>query len=85
MNLLSAFAGGLWIIPLGLFLGSIWSFYRAIAQYRSGSGGYEKIGGVEKWVESEDKVPFFSIGAAWFGIILAAAAIGSIIWMNLEK
>lgn len=86
MNLLSAFGGGLFIIPVGLFLGCVWSFYRAYKQWKSGSAGYvTKPDGTTKWEESKEKVPFFSIGATWFGIILLAATIGSIIWMKLEQ
>jgi dolichol kinase len=84
--LLSALGSGLWIIPLGLILGSIWSFYRSFKQWKSGSAGYEKDArGVDVWVENDEKVPYFSIGATWFGIILLCAAIGSFIWMHLEK
>jgi hypothetical protein len=83
---MSAFAGGLWIIPVGLFLAAIWSFYRGIKQYQSGSGGYvNDKNGVPRWVESDEKVGFFTIGAVWFGIIFLAASIGSAIWMYLEK
>ncbi len=80
---MSAFAGGLWIIPVGLFLAAIWSFYRGFKQYQSGSGGYQ--GNPPKWVESDEKVPLFSIGAIWFGIIFLACAISSVLWMYLEK
>lgn len=86
MYLLSALGGGLWIIPLGLLLASIWSFYRGYKQWKSGSGGYQKDSrGVDVWVESDEKVNFWSIGATVFGIILLAAAIGSFVWMQLEK
>lgn len=86
MYLLSALGGGLFIIPLGFLLASLWSFYRSYTQWKSGSGGYEKDSrGVDVWVESDEKVPFFSIGATWFGIILLGCAIGSFVWMQLEK
>lgn len=85
MYLLSALGGGLFIIPLGLFLASLWSFYRGYKQWKSGSGGYKKVGGVERWVESDDRVSYLSVGATVFGIILLACAIGSFIWMQLEK
>lgn len=83
MTLLSALGGGLFIIPVGLFLASLWSFYRGYNQWKSGSGGYE--GNPPKWVESEDRVPYFSVGATIFGIILLVCAIGSFIWMQSEK
>jgi len=83
---MSAFAGGLWIIPLGLFLASIWSFYRGIKQWKSGSGGYvNDKNGVPRWVESDERVAFWSVGANWFGVIFLACAIGSTIFMYLEK
>jgi hypothetical protein len=85
MNLLSALGGGLFIIPLGLFLASVWSFYRGYKQWKSGSGGYQKVNGVDTWVESDEKVPFFSVGATIFGIILLVCAIGSFFWMQSEK
>jgi hypothetical protein len=82
MYLLSALGGGLFIIPLGLFLSSVWSFYRGIKQWKSGST-WTTEDGIQH--TSKDKVPFFSVGATWFGIIFLAAAIGSFIWMQLEK
>jgi hypothetical protein len=86
MTLLSAFGGGLWIIPLGLFLASVWSFYRAVKQWNSGSIWWGKDErGVAKQFTSDEKVGFFSIGATIFGVIFLVAAIGAVIWMNLEK
>jgi len=83
---MSAFAGGLWIIPLGLFLASLWSFYRGIKQWRSGSGGYINYkNGVPRWVENDERVGFFTIGAVWFGIGFLILAIGSAFWMWMEK
>lgn len=83
MYLLGALSGGLWIIPTALLLLSIWSFYRGYTQWKSGSGGYQ--GNPPKWVESDEKVNFWGIGATVFGIALLVAAIGSFIWMQLEK
>ena len=86
MYLLSALGGGLWIIPLVLFLASLWSFYRGYKQWKSGSGGYQKDSrGVDVWVESDERVPYFSVGATVFGIIFLVLAIGSFVWMQLEK
>lgn len=86
MKLLSALGGGLWIIPLGLFLASVYSFYRAYQQWKSGSVWWERndFGPTVKR-ESKDRVPFFKIGATIFGLMLLVAAIGSFIWMHLEK
>lgn len=86
MNLLSALGGGLWIIPVGLFIASGWSFYRGYKQWISGSKWWGKDEqGVAKQFESKERVGFFTVGAVWFGIILLAGAIGSFIWMQLEK
>ena len=81
MNILSALGGGLFIIPLGLFLASGWSFYRGFKQWTSGSAGYQG----NAWIESKDRVPFFSIGAVIFGLIFLAASVGSLLWMIAEK
>ena len=86
MTLLSASGGGLWIIPLGLFLASVWSFYRGYTQWKSGSKWWGKDErGVAKQFTSDEKVAYFSVGATIFGIGLLLAAIGSFIWMHLEK
>lgn len=85
MTLLSALGGGLFIIPLGLFLGSVYSAYRTYIQWKSGSGGYQKVDGVDKWVESDERVALTSIGAFWFAAILLACSIGSLLWMISEK
>lgn len=83
MYLLGALSAGLWIIPLGLFLGSVWSAYRTYIQWKSGSGGYE--GNPPRWVESDERVPLTSIGAFWFAAILLFCSIGSLLWMISEK
>lgn len=73
----------LWVISAIILAASLWSFYRGYKQWKSGSGGYE--GNPPRWVESDKKVPFFSVGATVFGIILLLAAIGSYVWIQLEK
>lgn len=83
MYLLSALGGGLFIIPLLLLLAGLWSLYRGYKQWKSGSGGY--VGNPPRWVESDEKVGLTTIGAFWFAVILIASAIGSFIWMQLEK
>jgi hypothetical protein len=82
MTLLSAFGGGLFIIPVGLFLAAIWSFYRGIKQWRSGST-WTTDDGVQH--TSNKRVGFFTVGATIFGIIFLLAAIGSAIWMYSER
>jgi len=86
MQLLSALGGGLWIIPVGLFLASLWSFYRGYTQWKSGSKWWGKdASGRPKQFESDERVSYLSVGATVFGIILLACAIGSFIWMQAEK
>lgn len=82
----SVWQGGLWIIPVVLFLASIYSFYRAIAQWQSGSSYWGKDSkGVAKRIESKEKVSFLSIGATWFGIIFLIGLIGCVILVNADK
>lgn len=78
MTILSAFAGGLWIIPLGLLLAALYSFYRGYKQSKSGS-----LSGLAA-VSSDENVPFWKCGATVFGYILLAAAIGAYIWMKQD-
>lgn len=76
----------LWVISAILLVLSIYSFVRGYLQWKSGSGGYQKDKrGVDVWVESDERVPYFSVGATVFGIILLLVAIGSFIWIQLEK
>lgn len=76
----------LWVISAILLALSVYSFIRGYAQWKSGSGGYQKDKrGVDVWVESDEKVPYFSVGATVFGIILLLLSIGSYIWIQLEK
>jgi hypothetical protein len=82
MYLLSALGGGLFLIPLGLLIASIYSFYRGVKQWKSGST-WTTDDGVQH--TSKERVGFFTVGATVFGFILLAAAIGSFIWMQLEK
>lgn len=82
----SVWQGGLWIIPCVLILASLYSFYRAYKQWKSGSawwGQDEK--GVAKRMESKEKVNFFSIGATRFGIIFLLAFIVVVIVVNADK
>lgn len=73
----------LWVISTILFGFSMYSFYRGYKQWKSGSQWSDESTG--KVHTSSERVPFFSIGAVWFGIILLAAAIGSFVWIQLEK
>lgn len=73
-------------LPFVILALSLYSFFRAYKQWKSGSQWWGKDArGVDVRMESKDKVPFFSIGATWFGLILLGAAIGSYFWMQAEK
>ena len=82
MNLLSAFGGGLFIIPLGLFLGSLWSFYRGYRSSKSNSTTQDGFRGVKN---NTGNVPIWNTSGFVFGCILLAATIGTMLWMNAEK
>lgn len=82
MTLLSAFGGGLFIIPIGLFLAAVYSFYRGVKQSKSGS---LEDGGGGSSVESKKNVSFWVCTATVFGYIFLAAAIASAYLMWLDK
>lgn len=73
MTILSAFGGGLWIIPIILFLAAVWSTIRGIRFSQSGA----QDGG--------PKIPFYKIGAGVFAIVLWLALIGVIILMLNDR
>lgn len=73
--------GGLWIIPLGLFLAAAWSAYRAIRSIQSGGTKQLPDG---TWVDAGN-VGWFETGGGIFCVIFLAAAIGSFIWMRRER
>lgn len=83
MTLLSAFGGGLWIIPLLLTFGAAWFLIVAIRKHNSGSHYQDQHTG--KYVSTPGNVPLSKIGQFWFAVILTGAAIGAAIWMYLEK
>jgi hypothetical protein len=73
-------------LPFVILALSIYSFYRGYKQWKSGSIWWGKDEhGAAKQFTSDERVGFFTVGATWFGIILLVAAIGSFIWMQLEK
>jgi len=79
MTLLSAFGGGLWIIPTITFLGSLWSFYRGYRSSKSNSS----LTNIR--VDNTGNVPIYQTSGFVFGCILLAATIGIVLWMNSEK
>lgn len=68
------------ILAIGLYC-----FYRAYQQWKSGSKGWIWDGYTPKWVESDKRVSYWSIGTTTFGIILTLAAIAIFIIMQSDK
>lgn len=66
---------------------AIYCFYRANRQRNSGMAGWvvNPKTGEKRWAESDKKLSFTEIGSFWFGVIFLCAAIGSFIWMQLDK
>lgn len=81
MTLLSAFGGGLWIIPLGLLLASIWSAYRGYRSSKSNSTT-QVPGGI---INNTGNVPFYKTGGGAFSIILFLALIVVCILMYSDR
>lgn len=76
-NYLSAFSGGLWIIPVLLFIALVVSFYRGYLQSKSGSLQEGPTSG--STVESNINIPFWKCTATKFGIGFTLALIAVII------
>lgn len=83
MNLLSVFGGGLWLIPVGLFLAAAWSAYRGIRASKSGSRRQNTATG--EWIETPGNEPFYNTGGGLLSIILFAVLIVVIILMVNDK
>jgi hypothetical protein len=82
MNLLSSFGGGLWIIPVGLFLAAAYSAYRGYLSSKSNSVQQLPGGGYK---ENTGNVPFYKTGGGVFCIGFTLALIGVIIWMIRDR
>ena len=80
----SVWSEGLWIIPIGLFLASGWSFYRAYKSHKSGSNPVDASG---KILTDQDAgiIPIYKIPSFWYGVALLAFAIIAIIMVNSDK
>lgn len=81
---LSAFAGGLIIIPMLTALGSIAFFIAGVKAWRSGTRHYittyDKDGfPTRKIKDTDDKLPWYKIPQFYFAIALAVATV-VIIW-----
>lgn len=72
----------LWVIPTGLILGALWSLYRAYKSHKSGST--KIIQGKVTNIEA-GKIPIYKLPQFYYFVALTLAAIGVIIWVNLEK
>lgn len=84
----SVWQGGMWIIPVVLFLAAMYSFYRARKAYNSGGSwewGNDPVTQGRKKIWSDKPANIWTIGAFWFGIMFTLATIGVIIWQNAEK
>ncbi len=74
-------------LPIGILIVSIISFVIGNKQWKSGTvvtvrdGSGIPVG--EK--DSSKRMPWTSIGANWFGIILLAISIGIAFWMYQDK
>lgn len=82
MTILSVFGGGLFLIPLVLFLGFCYCVYRYLKQRKSGSY-YTDIKGVKHY--HDKPAPFFNHASVWFGLILLAGLILTLIFMYGDK
>ncbi len=74
-------------IPIGLLVAAIVSFFKGNQQWKSGTTTTTMgpNGGPVTRTDSDKRMPWSSIGANIFGIIFLVLAIGSFIWMQLEK
>lgn len=78
----TGFEGGLWVIPLGLFLAMAWSIYRGVRSAHSGSTIQNPDGSI---TDSVINVHYWQTGGGVFSFILAAALIISIILMRRDR
>jgi hypothetical protein len=79
MKLLSFLGGGLWFIPLALFLGAVYSFYKGYKQSKSGS-----VSGLNS-LPSDINVPFWKCPGTVYGYILTACTIVVLLLMYSDK
>lgn len=82
MTLLSAFGGGLFVIPVGLFLAALYSFYRGYKQSKGGSLEDSGGGGTR---ESDINISFWKCPATVFGYIFLAASIIVALVMHSDR
>ena len=82
MTLLSALGGGLWIIPVGLFVAAIYSAVRGYRSSKSNSTQQLPGGGYK---DNTGNVPFYKTGGGVFSIILFVVGVIFLIWMINER
>ena len=81
MKLLSALGGGLWLIPLVLFIAGIYSAYKAYKQRESGFTQQTLKGNIT----GKEKVPYIKIGAFWYAVVLISVSVVVFLIMQNEK
>lgn len=77
----SVWAGGVWILPVGLFCASVYFLFIAYTKSKSGSEQQTKTG----YSYSDENVPIYKIGQFYFAVAFFVAAIVVIILQNSEK
>lgn len=82
MTLLSVFGGGLWIIPVGLFLAAAWSAYRGYRSSKSNSTVQLPGGGYK---DNTGNVPFLKTAGGKFSVALTIVLIIVIVLMVNDK
>lgn len=81
MNLLSAFGGGLWIIPVGFLLAALYSAYRGYRSSKSNSTT-QTPGGT---IDNTGNVSYLKTGGGLFSLIFLAAALVSFLLINSDR
>jgi len=76
----SVWQGGLWLVAVLPFLGSLYFFYTAYKSSKSGSNINPLMGGGEG-----GNVPIYKHGRFWFGVGFVVASIIIIIMVNGDK
>jgi len=83
MKLLGIFSGLLWLIPLLLLAGLIYSLFRLAIVRRGGTKRRDKDTG--RYWFTKEKPPYHTIYSFWTSIILFVALIATLIAMISDK
>lgn len=81
MNILSAFGGGLWVIPLLTLISTAYFGYKGYKASRSGHTQQTRSG----TVSGSENVPFNKTGWHWGFWLSLLVTIGIVIWMYNER